>query len=169
MTGPVVTDARAALAAAKPDAVLKWIRSSDEAEVRTAFERTLAVRKLSAEAAELADRWFFENVVRIHRAGEGAPYAGLKDTEPALPAITAADNALTSGDLRPLLDLSLQHVSAELTARFERLRETAKHKEHNVDAGRAYVEAYVDFVHYAESVFGPTAGDAHEAASEHRH
>ena len=44
----------------------------------------------SAEARELADRYFFETLVRIHRAGEGAPYTGLKpagrDLGPAVPA-----------------------------------------------------------------------------------
>jgi hypothetical protein len=42
------------------------------------FTKTLAVRKQSKEAKELADMYFFETLVRIHCAGEGAPYTGLK-------------------------------------------------------------------------------------------
>jgi hypothetical protein len=38
---------------------------------------------------EVADRHFFETVVRLHRAGEGAPYTGLKpaglDVGPVIP------------------------------------------------------------------------------------
>jgi hypothetical protein len=64
-----------------------------------AFDQAQAVRKLSAEAREVADRYFFETLVRIHRAGEGAPFTGLKPAGRDLgPAIPAADNALRDGN-----------------------------------------------------------------------
>ena len=78
MDGPVVKAAQAALAKGDVNLVLIWVRKNDETEIRQAFERTVNVRKLSPEAKELADTYFFETLVRIHRAGEGAPYTGLK-------------------------------------------------------------------------------------------
>jgi hypothetical protein len=45
--------------------------------VRDVFQSTLRVRELNEDAREVADRLFFETVVRAHRAGEGAPYTGL--------------------------------------------------------------------------------------------
>jgi hypothetical protein len=58
--------------------VLVWVPESAEDELKEAFETTLRMRKAGAEAQELADEWFFESTVRLHRAGEGAPFTGLK-------------------------------------------------------------------------------------------
>jgi Family of unknown function (DUF6448) len=78
LDGPVIGLARKALEAGNVNLVLPWVRAEDERELRRAFEHALAVRKLGAEACELADTHFFETLVRIHRASEGAPYTGLK-------------------------------------------------------------------------------------------
>ena len=77
MDGPVIAAARVALEKGDVLPVLKWIRPEDEQEIRAAFSRTISVRAGGPEARALADTWFFETLVRVHRAGEGAPYAGL--------------------------------------------------------------------------------------------
>src|SRR5687768_5192543 len=74
LDGPVVKAAQQALASRDVRAVLIWVGAGDEAEIRSAFDQTLAVRELDPRARALADRYFFETVVRVHRAGEGAPY-----------------------------------------------------------------------------------------------
>jgi len=100
MDGPVVKAAQRALASADVNPVLIWVQSKDEGEVRDAFAKTIAVRKLNPDAQELADLYFFETVVRIHRAGEGEPYTGLKPAGRDLgPAIPAADKALEDGSV----------------------------------------------------------------------
>ena len=71
LDGPVVGAARAALGATDVDLVLPYVHADREPEVRDAFERVLKVAALGDEARELAERWFFETVVRVHRAGEG--------------------------------------------------------------------------------------------------
>jgi hypothetical protein len=50
------------------------VPESGAAEVKSAFEKVLRARKTNPAALEVADLYFFETVVRIHRAGEGAPY-----------------------------------------------------------------------------------------------
>jgi hypothetical protein len=167
LNGPVVIDARAALAKGEPGLVLKWVGAEQEPEIRAAFAQALAVRKLSPEAAALADRWFFETLVRVHRAGEGAPFTGLKDEPELEPGVGEADRALASGDVAPLLHEAGERVNAGLRARFERVRAAQAHKDHGVEAGRAYVEAYVDYVHYAERVFAATGGVSGEQAEHH--
>jgi len=77
MDGPVIKAAKQALETGDVNPVLIWVLKKDETEIRNAFQKTLAVRKLSPEAKELADMYFFETLVRIHRAGEGEPYTGL--------------------------------------------------------------------------------------------
>jgi hypothetical protein len=77
----------------------------DKGEIRKAFQRTLAVRKLNPQAKELADMYFFETIVRIHRAEEGAPHTGLQHAGRDLgPAIPAADKALENGKVEPLVN-----------------------------------------------------------------
>jgi len=78
LDGPVVKAAQRALETRNPALVLIWVQEEDEREIQTAFEQTLAVRELSPQAKALADRFFFETLVRVHRAGEGAPFTGLK-------------------------------------------------------------------------------------------
>lgn len=41
--------------------VLIWVQKKDEAEIKMAFEKTMAMRRLSPEAREFADMYFFEN------------------------------------------------------------------------------------------------------------
>src|SRR5688572_7912286 len=92
LDGPVVKAAQKALDTQNVDLVLVWGRPEDESEIRIAFNKTLAVRTLGQMAKELADRYFYETVVRLHRAGEGAPYTGLKPAGRDLgQAIPAAD------------------------------------------------------------------------------
>ena len=50
LDGPVVAAARQALDTGNPAHVLIWVQAKDELEIRTAFERTLAVRELSPDA-----------------------------------------------------------------------------------------------------------------------
>jgi hypothetical protein len=56
LDGPVVKAAQRALETRNPALVLIWVQEQDEPEIRKAFEQTLAVRALSPQAKELADR-----------------------------------------------------------------------------------------------------------------
>lgn len=170
MDGPVVNAARAALERGDVTLVLHWVRSSDEAEIRAAFERTLRVRAASAEARELADVWFFETLVRVHRAGEGAPYTGLKPAGWKPPAlITAADAALVDGGIEPLAQKVSAHVARELHARYERVMQLKDYAPGDVEAGRRYVEAYVAYTHYLEALYHLLHGAEAEPAGSHGH
>jgi hypothetical protein len=177
LDGPVVKDARVALEARDATPALKWVRSDKEAEVRQAFRQALAVRALSLEARTLADRFFFETLVRIHREGEGAPYTGLKPVGAEVdPAITASDRALDTGAIDPLVKLTTARAEQGLRERFAHAAEAGRHAGESVEKGRAYVAAYVEFVHFAERLLHVATTDAaHEGAAggaameQHRH
>lgn len=149
MDGPVVMTAKAALEKGDVTPVLKWVKKDDEKEIRDLFQKTLIVREKGKEAKELADRYFFETLVRIHRAGEGAPYTGLKH-EPAGPIIVAADKALESGSADALVKLVTDAAAKGIRERFSRTAERKKRADESVEAGREFVEAYVEFTHYVE-------------------
>lgn len=174
LDGPVVKDARAALERGDLTPVLKWVRASDEAEVRAVFQRARSVRGLGGEAQRLADQFFFETVVRIHRAGEGAPFTGLKAAGTDLgPAVPAGDRALETGDLKPLWNLLSNEAHATLHARFEAARKALAEAPGSVEAGRRYVAAYVAYIHYVENLHasatagGQAHGDEGHAAHAH--
>jgi hypothetical protein len=154
MDGPVVQAAQVALTTGDINLVLIWVRKNDEAEIRGAFERTLNVRKLSPQATELADEYFFETLVRIHRAAEGAPFTGLKPAGRDLgPAIPAADQALESGDVAPLTNLLVERMRTGVLARYKRAIGAKNYRVRDVPAGREYVETYVTFIHYIEGLY----------------
>lgn len=161
--GPAVVDGHQALQTGNINYALKWIFADGEAELRPIFDRAVRVRALGGEAAELADRHFLENLVRIHRAGEGAGYDGIKPTGTVLdPKVVAADAAIANGDLQPLLALMPAEQHAELRRLFERARARMGFDVNDVSAARAYVEAYVSFFKYAE-------GHAHDHGHHHHH
>lgn len=169
LDGPVVAAARVALEKGDVMPVLAWVKPEQETEVRNAFAKALRVRGQSPEAKEIADRYFFETVVRLHRAGEGAPFEGLKSAEkPLEPTIRQADAALESGALQPLLQSLSEELARGLQRRFEVVRERKKHAGESVEAGRAYVEAYVEFIHYVERIHQQAAG-AVPPTGEHKH
>jgi hypothetical protein len=151
LDGPVVAAARRALDSGDPDLVLVWVQPADEAQIRAALKQAATVRKLGGEAKQLAETWFFETLVRIHRAGEGAPYTGLKPAGRDLgAAIPAADKALQSGDVKPLQKMLSDSAAAGVRARFAQAMALKKFDKADVATGRKYVEAYVAFVHYVE-------------------
>jgi hypothetical protein len=157
LNGPVVAAAKEALAKGDITPVLKWIKPESEAEVREAFKKTLAVRGRGPEAQELADTYFFETLVRIHRAGEGAPYTGLK-AEEIEPPMAAADKALETGTVENLVTMVTQKVADGIRDRFKDTLERKKHAGESVEAGREFVEAYVPFTHYVERIYVSAEG-----------
>jgi len=165
LDGPVVMAAQQALEKNDVTRVLVWVQKQDEPMIRQAFERTLAVRALGPQARELADLYFFETLVRIHRAGEGAPYTGLQPAGRDLgPAIPGADRALESGDVAPLVRLLVGVAETGLRQRFAEARAARNYPAGDVEAGRAYVREYVPFIHYVERLYhaATTSAPGHE-------
>ena len=166
LDGPVVTVARQALEKGDVSMVLIWVQKADEAAIRKAFEQTLTVRKLGPQAKELADLYFLETLVRVHRAGEGAPYTGLKPAGRDLgPAIPGADRALETGDVEPLVRLVTGAAEHGLRERFAEARAARGFRPGDVQAGRQYIARYVPFIHYVERLHqsATTSAPGHEA------
>jgi hypothetical protein len=165
MDGPVVADAQRALATRDVESVLKWVLEDDEDEIRNAFEMTIAARNAGEAAREVADRHFFETVVRVHRASEGEGFTGLLPAGSTDPAIAAADQALQAGDVEELADELAAAVRRGIVERFTTAHELSEVAEESVDQGRDYVQAYVQFTHFVEAVDHLVA---HGASHEHR-
>ncbi|MFZ0011807.1 MAG: DUF6448 family protein [Halobacteriota archaeon] len=148
--GPVISAARIALETGNVNFVLIWVPESAENELKEAFEKTLRVRKAGAEAQELADEWFFESTVRLHKAGEGAPFTGLKpaglDWGPVVPR---TEKAIETNDATDTISFVLHTIEADLQQRFKHVMSTKNYDVNDIRAGREFVEVYINFVVYS--------------------
>jgi hypothetical protein len=172
MGGPVISDAKVALETGTVTPVLKWLKPAHETEVRALFAKTLKVRAQGSEAREVADRYFFETLVRLHREGEGAPYTGLRPADAAEPIIVETDKMLEAGALGEAMKMLQEEIAEGIRRRFARALEARKHANDSVAAGREYVETYIEFTHYFEALHTIANGLPHQpasAASEHAH
>lgn len=153
--GPAVTDGRLALETGDPSPALAWVHADGDAEVREVFGLAQRVRALGGEARLVADRLFLETLVRVHRAGEGAGFEGIKPAGEIDPVVAAADRSIEVGEIEPLTGLVPPERLPELRARLARALALKDHDVNDVEAGRRWVAAYVSFVKYAE-------GEEHE-------
>ncbi|HWS57091.1 MAG TPA: DUF6448 family protein [Actinotalea sp.] len=165
MDGPVVTAARRALETGDVDLVLPFVPADAEGEVRAVFGAVRPVRGLGPDAAGVADRLFFETVVRLHRAGEGAPFTGLKPAGLSVgPVIPLAERAVETESPDKVADFLGGILREELTRRLGRVTELAPLRRRSVEDGRRYVEATLGF-----EVFSHHVLTAMRAADHHRH
>jgi hypothetical protein len=142
LDGPVVAAAREALRREDVSLVLPYVPAASEVEVEDAFGLSLKAREQGAEARDVSDRWFFETVVRLHRAGEGAPFTGLKPAGLSVgPVIPVAEQTIRDEDPRPLIDLLTQVVRDETDQRFRRMLTLKAQADRGGDAARRYVSA----------------------------
>jgi hypothetical protein len=157
--GPVVKAAIRALETGNMNYVLIWVPKEAEAELKAAFERTMKVRKTGKPAQDLADDWFFETAIRLHRAGEGAPYTGMKpaglDEGPVVPR---AERAIETGDAKEAIGFVTKAVEEDLQCRFNEVMAKKKYDANDVAAGRAYVAAFINFVVYSHHLYMTIAG-----------
>ena len=168
MDGPVVVAARRALETGDVEMILPYVHASGEDEVREAFDRTLKARSLGGEARDVADRWFFETAVRVHRAGEGAPYTGLKpaglDVGPVIPA---AERALETGSIGELVDVLCATVRGEVERRHRHAMALKQHAGEGVADAREYVEAMLGLQVWAHGVYRQVTADPHAHSGAH--
>jgi hypothetical protein len=168
LDGPVVTAAANALEGNDARLVLPFVPKAAEAEVTEAFEAVTAARALGPEAKQVADRYLFETVVRIHRAGEGAPYTGLKPAGLDVgPVIGVAEQAIAEGVPDALVELLSGELEREIRGRFAEMLRRQARADGDVDATRDYVEAMLGLQVWAHSLHESIHGDPHEHTNEH--
>jgi len=160
--GPVVSAARRALESGNVNHVLIWVQPGDDEQIRDAFERAREARRSASGPHQSSDRVFFETLVRIHRAGEGAAYEGLKPAGTELgPAVRAADDSVERGTAEPVHAVVTAAVRDGIDERFNEVKNARSFDADDVKAGRAYVASYVGFTHFVEGVHEAATRDPH--------
>ena len=154
MDGPVVRAAETALDLENINYVLPYVSLEDEEELKDAFEKTLLVRDLSADAAELADYWFFETTVRLHQKGYGKPYNGLKpagrDWGPIIPRV---DRAVETENINELLDFLLSFIREDIESRFDDVVSKKEYEISDVEDARDYINSQLEFIEYTKKFY----------------
>lgn len=156
--GPVAKAIQKALETGNVYPVLAYAPASAEPEILAAFQESRKVRGLGPDARALADRAFMETVIRLHRAGEGAAYTGLKSAGIDYgPAIPAAEHAVATGDLAKLKTVlveEIEHALRERLAHLSQLREVPLEPKSaaEVPHARERVTAELGFVTFAETL-----------------
>ena len=161
LDGHVVKAARMALAKGNVNLIPPWVPKKAEGRLKKAFEKTLRMRKLGKQVRDLADYWFFETAVRLHREGEGAPYTGLKpaglDWGPVVPK---AERAIAKEDPKQVIQLLTYAIEEELQKRFKQVMVKKKYDVNDIDVAREYVQANLGFVLYSHHLYTKITGGA---------
>jgi hypothetical protein len=114
----------------------------------------LRARSAGKPAQDIADDWFFETTIRLHRAGEGEPYTGMKpaglDEGPVVPR---AEKAIESGDPQEAIGFVVDAIKDELMHRFHEVLANRDYPVDDVAAGRAYVQSFIGFVVYSHHLY----------------
>ena len=158
LDGPVAKAVEKTLENGNVNPVLAYAPPTAEAEIRAAFEASRKVRGLGGDARALADKAFMETVIRLHRAGEGAAYTGLKPAGADYgPVIPAAEHAVETGDLTKLKAVLVEEIEHALRERIVHVRELQKaplepKTAAEVPYTRKRISAELGFVTFAETL-----------------
>lgn len=166
--GPVAKAAQAALGTGTVDSILIWIPKDAEQELRTIFSKAMRARKAGDDARAVADDWFMENAIRLHRAGEGEPYTGMKPAGlPEGPVVPRAEKAIGTGDAQETIDFLLGIVEEELNRRFRTVMGKKGYAPGDIEAGREFVGAFIGWVVYSHHLYEYVKGrDGHTGNRE---
>ncbi len=168
LDGPVVMMAQKALEAGEVNLILPYVPPEGEEEIIEAFNKVLPLRKLPNGAQEVADLYFFETVVRVHRAGEGAPYTGLKpaglDVGPVIPI---AEQAIETGSPVKLTQTLSDMLANEIKKRFDHMQHLRTHADRSVEDARNYVEAMLGLQVWSHQVYLTIMAQPHEGTHKH--
>lgn len=173
MDGPVVKAAKRALETSNVNLILPYASKEAESELKAAFERTLRVRKTGKEAADLADYWFYETAVRLHREGEGAPFTGLKPAGLDIgPVVPKADLAVETGNPKQIIEFLTHILHEDLHERFEHIMAKKDYDVNDIHAAREYIHAMLGFVIHTHNLYTTMrSGNGHgeEKLGTHEH
>ena len=163
LDGPIILAAKRAINDINVLHILPWVPAEAEQEVRDAFEDVMHAREQGPDLCAIADRWFFETVVRLHLQSEGKPFTGLKSAGSGMStALTVAEQSIETGDLRELAALLRENGEFALEQHFDYVKATAGHDPRDVSAARKHIRAVLDLLYLADTLYRITSGTEHE-------
>ena len=154
MDGPVVQAAEEALEIENVNYILPFVARENEEELKDAFEKTISVRELSGEAAELADYWFFETAVRLHKKSQNEPYNGLKPAGKDFgPIISKLETAIETESIKEFLDFLMNFIREDIESGFDDVIFKKDYDINQVEDARDYINSMLEFVEYTQKLY----------------
>ena len=150
--GPVIKEAKEALASNNVNPVLKWVSTADEPAIKALFKKTYSLKNGDKETYGIVEQHFLETLVRLHRATEGVGYTGLKPAGSASAIVVMADVSIDNHNVDKLLTDFTAHIQKVVREKYNKVEELSRVKNESLAQGRAYVEAYVDYTHTLEGM-----------------
>lgn len=153
--GVPLTEAQRALDKGDVKPLLKWVKGREAEEAITrAFNQALALRRQGPEIGKSADMRFYEIFMTEHRKsfsymGSG-PFERIEAENEVRKVTRMADEVAVSGGVDRLTDYLSREIIEAVRKRYADLVEKAKHKDDSLEAGNAYIEAYLELSHYSE-------------------
>ena len=168
VNGPVVAAAEEALAQGDVRLVLPYVQPEAEAELTAAFNQVMEVRKLGGASQQLAETYFFETAVRLHRVGEGASYTGLKYESDFGPALEAAEQALETDSVKEVNKLLEQAFRDGVAAKFQVVQDAREDAARlgTVESQRERAEAELLFEKYVLGLYEAATGEVAHGEGE---
>jgi len=170
LSGPVIKMAKKALETGNVKLILPYVPEESEDEVITAFNKVLPLHNQPNGVKDIADTFFFETVVRLHRAGEGALYTGLK---PAGlyegPIIPIAEKAIETDSVEELKETLTYIIASEVEQRFEHMQYMKQYAEESVEDAREYVESMLGLQVWSHKIYLAATAGPDEKAVVHHH
>jgi len=162
VNGPVATAAKKALQTGDVSHALIWVGESQTKELKSKFKQSLSAYNSGKEAQKIAERYFMETTVRLHREAEGMPYTGLKPAQPSSEDIQVAEKALDSGNLSPATNLLAKEIRQKTKELYQNAMKAKESRHQSVVAGRRWVDAYVKYIVYVHKLYQKIqSGPAH--------
>ena len=148
--GPVVTAAAQALEKGDVNLILPFVKADQEQELKVAFDQTMAIRNRGPQVREVADEYFLETSVRLHRVGEGASYTGIKEHAEENPALEAAEESLGQGTPDAVITVLDNSIRAKVAERYQGVLDAraAEAANKTIETSRERVEAELMFEKY---------------------
>ena len=170
LSGPVIKMAKKALETGNVKLILPYVPEESEDEVITAFNKVLPLHNQPNGVKDIADTFFFETVVRLHRAGEGALYTGLKpaglDEGPIIPI---AEKAIETDSVEELKETLTYIIASEVEQRFEHMQYMKQYAEESVEDAREYVESMLGLQVWSHKIYLAATAGPDEKAVVHHH
>jgi len=153
MDGPIVKAAELALEMENINYVLPFVKIEYETELKEAFDKSVSVRELSGEAAEIADYWFFETAVRLYMLGAGKPYSGIKQAGINREhIILKAQDAVENQDKTGLETFLLESLRDAIETKYEITISQNDYDVNDTEAARNYLNSLMDFVEFSYEI-----------------
>lgn len=166
--GPVVQGALRALETGDVEEALRFAPEEAEREIRAAFYKALAAREAGPAAEEVADEYFAETLVRLHRAGEGAPFTGLKPAGLEVgPVIPVSERAIETESMEDLIRLLSDMLHHETKRRFDHVMQLKARSGRGLRESREYTSAMLGLQVWSHKLGVAMSAAAHEGLGAH--